>query len=396
MQPTALSQAFSGGPSYGEESVPGSGGNLNTTYAGWGAKDPDADQYGYRTGQFPVGSIPVGSEDQEFRISDSKAFNNLRGIAKTSFPFDPNPSQDHPNQATSSLADKFDQNTLAGMSSLNPGQFSYNSKAGAMGMHVLNQFAAGTSTFNTLDSAEGAYENDQTDTARNGRLAEQQYQQYGHGIVMGDIPEQYRAAYSTAEENDIPLTPFHKTYPNFGVGKPDYGYNEPGASAQSNAIIRAYHAVLPEGQLAGTKKELMSVFSSVNQEAVEQRPILQSLAKQKNTLYLGGLTSLPDDLTIDPRIALNSGSNIPADLVQSAGELASALASMQYNPDATGNPSGNPFGAPLPKSRTLKETNTQAPQGFYNHLSSNSREPLMFNGATSYDMTSIDSMSMHQ
>jgi hypothetical protein len=53
-------------------------------------------------------------------------------------------------------------------------------------------------------------------------------------------------------------------------------------------------------KLAGTKTELMPVLSGVNQEAVEQRPILQSLAKLKNTLNLGGLTELPDSLTIDP------------------------------------------------------------------------------------------------
>lgn len=380
MQPTVLSQAFHGGPSYGEESVPGSGGNLNTVYAGWGSKQQDAASSGYQVGQFPVGSLPVGSEDQQFRISDSKAFNNLRGIAKTSFPFDPNPAQDHPNQATTSLADKFDQSELAGMSSLNPGQFSYNTRAGALGQGILDKFSAGVSTFNSLPSGATVYETEQEDGDRRGRLAEQQYKQYGQGIKMGDIPEQHRAAYSGPQENDVPLTPFHYVYPNFGVGKPDYGYNEPGSSAQSEAIIKAYHAVLPEGQLAGTKKELMSVFSGVNVEAVEQRPILQSLAKQKKTLYLGGLTELPDDLKIDPRQALNAGSNIPADLVQSAGELASALSGLGYNKTDDGITTGNPYGAPLGKSVVLAPNQSSAPSGFYNYLGSDTSEPLLFDG----------------
>ncbi len=84
----------------------------------------------------------------------------------------------------------------------------------------------------------------------------------------------------------------------------------------------------------------MPVFSGVHQEAVEQRPILQSLAKQKNTLNLGGLTELPDSLTIDPREGFVSGSNIPADLVQTAGELASALETLGHHNDGGENPWG--------------------------------------------------------
>lgn len=396
-QPTVLSQAFHGGPSYGEDAVPGSGSNLNTIYSGWGDKQDEASNHGYKYGQFPVGSIPTGAEDQDFRISDSRAFNNLRGIAKTSFPFDPNPAQDHPNQSTSSLADEFDATELAGLSSLAPGQFSYNSKAGIMGKGVLDKFAAGTSTFNTLPTAIGAYETEQSDTARHGRLGSQYHQQYGQGIKLGGIADQYRQAYSGPMENAVPTTPFQKTYPNFGVGKPDYGFNEPGASAQSAALIRAYHAVLPEGQLAGTKKELMSVFSGVNQEAVEQRPILQSLAKQKHTLYLGGLTELPDDLKIDPRQALNAGSNIPADLVQTAGELASALESLHYHKTDDGLTTSNPYGAPLAKSRILHPTDTKMPPGFYNHLTSSAHEPLLWdNSGSAYADTSTNHMIQDQ
>lgn len=378
MHPTALSQSFHGGPSYGESQVPGAGGNLNSVYTGWGKVEPDAGSKGYPVGQFPSGSIPSGTETQQFRISDSKAFNSLRGIAKTSFPFDPNYAQDHPNQDTTSLADKFDQSDLAGLSSMSPGQFSYNSKAGLLQKSVLDQFSAGTSTFNSLDSAEGPYQTMQQDMGRRGRVEGDEFKQYDQGITMGTIPEQYRAAYSSAQENDIPAMPFHYVYPNFGVGKPDYGFQEPGADAQSNAIIKAYSAVLPQGQLAGTKKELMAVFSGVNQEAVEQRPVLQSLAKQKNTLYLGGLTELPDSLKIDPRQALNAGSNIPADIVQTAGELASALDGLgQYKTD-NGITTNNPFGAPLPKSKTLAPTDTTVPTGFYDHFITGEYEKLMY------------------
>lgn len=399
MQPTALSQSFHGGPSYGESQVPGAGGNLNSVYTGWGKAEPDAGSHGYPVGQFPSGAIPSGAEDQQFRISDSKAFNSLRGIAKTSFPFDPNYAQDHPNQDTTSLADKFSQSDLAGLSSLSPGQFSYNSKAGLMGKSVLDQFTAGSSTFNSLPSAEGPYQTMQQDTARRGRVEGDEFKQYDQGISMGSIPEQYRAAYSSAQENDIPATPFHYVYPNFGVGKPDYGFQEPGADAQSNAIIKAYSAVLPQGQLAGTKKELMAVFSGVNQEAVEQRPVLQSLAKQKNTLYLGGLTELDDTLKIDPRQALNAGSNIPADIVQTAGELASALEGLgQYKTD-NGITTNNPFGAPLPKSNTLAPTDTQVPVGFYNHITTGSNEPLIYEGLgqhATFDMTPDDAYTTNQ
>ena len=212
--------------------------------------------------------------------------------------------------------------------------------------------------------------------------------QEGEGIDPDGIVQQYRQAYVEPAEQDVPLTPFHKTYPNFAVGKVDYGFQDPGADQASADVIRAYHAVLPEGQLAGTKQELMPVFSGVNQEAVEQRPILQSLGKTKNTLYLGGMTELPDDLRIDPREALKSGSNIPADIVQTAGELASALDTLGYHP-ADGLHTGNPYGARLPSSRTLAETNVRMPDGFYDFLNTSAHEPLIYEGGI-YDYTSTD------
>jgi hypothetical protein len=356
---------------------------------------------GYNTGQFPAGKLPSGSERQEFRISDSNAFNNLRGIAKTSFPFDPYPANDHVNKKATSLNDNFQQSDMAGVSSLMPGKYSYNNKQGMLGKQILDGFDAGTSTFNSLPSAEGIWGVENEDMNRRGPNGMTQgsagYEdQIQEGIYPQSIPQQFREANVTPAQQDVPLTPFHKTYPNFGVGQVDYGFQDPGADQQSSDIIRAYHAVLPEGQLAGTKKELMPVFSGVNQEAVEQRPILQSLAKQKKTLYLGGLTELPDWLKIDPREALRSGSNIPADLVQTAGELASALDSLHYAP-ADGLHTSNPYGGALPNSKTLAPSDSHMPKGFYNYLTSETQEPLLFDqGSAIYDYTSAETDMLHQ
>ncbi len=166
---------------------------------------------------------------------------------------------------------------------------------------------------------------------------------------------------------------------SFGSGNVDFGFAESGADEANADIIRAYHAILPEGQLAGTKTELMPVLSGVNQEAVEQRLILQSLAKQKNTLYLGGLTELPDDLRIDPREALLSGSNVPADLVQTAGELASALDTLGYNNDG----GENPWGPRLPSSRMLAPPDVTVPENLYAPTAEGSGEPLLFDSEPS-------------
>lgn len=394
MSATALSRAFHGEPSMGEGVVPGSGGNLNTVFSGEGDKDPMSSDFGYSIGNFPAGGLPSGSEQQEFRISDSNAFNNLRGIAKTNFPFDPYPAQDHANQNATSLMDNFQESDMAGISSLLPGKFSYNNKQGTLSEAILAEFNAGTSTFNSLPWGESAYSVDMQDTQRRDLgnrtnvMSSGLNKQEQEGINPDGIVQQYRQAYVEPAEQDVPLTPFHKTYPNFAVGKVDYGFQDPGADQASADVIRAYHAVLPEGQLAGTKQELMPVFSGVNQEAVEQRPILQSLGKTKNTLYLGGMTELPDDLRIDPREALKSGSNIPADLVQTAGELASALETLGYHP-ADGLHTGNPYGASLPNSRTLAATHTKMPDGFYDFVNTSAHEPLIFEGGI-YDYTASD------
>ena len=384
---TALSNVFHGFVSPGEGDYPGSGGNLNSVYAGDGYYHPMAEDQGYAVGHFPAGGLASGAETQEFRISDSDAFNNLRGISKSSFPFDPFPTQDHPNMRTSALADNFDQSELAGVSSLLPGRYSYNTRAGTLSQHILDEFAAGASTFNSLPTAETAWGSSNFDGTRkdirNGAAGFGMNRQIGEGIQTDSIVEQFKTAFVTREANDVPLTPFHKTYPNFGSGTVDYGFAEPGADAASADILRAYHAILPEGQLAGTKKELMPVFSGVNQEAVEQRPILQSLAKQKNTLYLGGLTELPDDLRIDPREALLSGSNIPADLVQTAGELASALDTLGYNADASDLRSSNPWGPRAPDSRMLAQPDVSMPPDFYDPTAEGATEPLLFDSEPS-------------
>lgn len=400
-QTTALSRAFHGQASYGEGSYPGSGGNLNSVYDGAGQdQHVMPEDVGYPVGQFPVGGLPSGTERQEFRISDSNAFNNLRGIAKTSFPFDPYPANDHVNKQASSLHDEFQQSDMAGVSSLMPGKFSYNLKQGMLGKQIIDEFNAGTSTFNSLPWGESAYGIENQDKFRRGMPSGQSVHynaQVQEGIAPQSIEALYKESFVSPNMTDVPLTPFHKTYPNFGTGHVDYGFQDPGSDEMSADIIRSYHAILPEGQLAGTKKELMPVFSGINQEAVEQRPMLQSLGKQKNTLWLGGLTDLPDDLKIDPREALMSGSNIPADLVETAGELASALETLKYNP-GDGLQSGSAYGARLPQSRTLAQTNTSMPnRDFYNFLTTPADEPLLFDmGANTYSQTSMSHSMQYQ
>lgn len=397
---TALSQAFHGKPTAGEGPVPGSGGNLDSVYSGWGQyeKMPGWDE-GYSTGHFPAGRIPSGSEKQEFRISDSTAFNNLRGIAKTSFPFQPYPSTDHPNQRASALSDNFQQTDISGVSSLLPGKYSYNNQQGSLGKQILQEFDAGTSTYNSLPTAESEYAITNNDSTRkltgNNRQIGQNWQAQ-EGIQPQSIAEQFKEAFASPGEQDVPLTPFHKTYPNFGVGKVDYGFQEPGADEASAEIIRAYHAVLPEGQLAGSKKELMPVFSGINQEAVEQRPILQSLGRIKNTLWLGGVTELPDELRISPTTSLLSGSNIPTGVEQTAGELASALDILGYYKGANGLSTGDPYGAPLPPTRTLAGTTPTMSPAFYAPDTNFSSEPLTFSSSGGYSFTSTESGMMGQ
>ena len=397
---TQLSHSFHGDLSSGEGPVPGSGGNLNSVYEGSGTLEPEASDEGYGVGAMPVGQLASGAEMNEFRISDSTAFNNLRGIAKTNYPFDPYPAQDHPNQQATSLTDNFEQSDVSGVSSLLPGKYSYNNQQGSLSNEILREFDAGSSTYNSLETAVTENALDNTDAAT--RVASRQQaaqsgiaQQAQEGINPQSVSEQHKMAFSSASVQDVPLTPFHRTYPNFGTGHVDYGFQEPGTDRMSDEIIRAYHAVLPQGQLAGAKKDLMPQFSGVNQEAIEQRPILQSLGKIKNTLYLGGVTELPDEIRIDPRQALHSGSNIPADLCQSAGELASAFDSLKYY-ETDSLSTSNPYGAPLPGSATLAggSAGKMDPQ-FYGHLNYASNEPLTFAGR-GHEYTSNEGVIINQ
>ena len=395
MSTTTLSRSFHGQEIDGENSYPGSGGNLNSVYAGDGYFHPQSEDEGYQVGAFPT-SLSNGAETQEFRISDSNAFNNLRGIARTNFPFDPYPSTDHANKTATSLKDNFEQSDMAGVSSLLPGKYSYNNAGGTLSKDILEEFNAGTSTFNSLPTGETAYGIENRDSTR--KINNAQFAGYEgqiqEGIQTSDIVKQFKEAFVEPAAQDVPLTPFHKTYPNFGQGKVDYGFSEPGMDKASADIIRAYHAVLPEGQLAGTKKELMPVFSGVNAEAVEQRAMLQSLGKMKNTLYLGGLTSLPDDLQISPLQALKSGSNIPADIVQTAGELGSALDALGYSA-ADGLHTGNPYGPKLGDSKTLAPKATKMPSHFYDYLRSDAGEPLLYD-QNIYQYTSNEADIMEQ
>lgn len=396
---SALSQAFSGTGGYGEAETPGAGGNLSSVYEGWGNKAPEASDMGYAVGNFPSGQLGSGAEEQGFRISDSVAFDSLRGIAKTSFPFDPLPAQDHPNNPVTSLTDKFAQSDVSGVTSMLPGKYSYNNAQGSLSSAILQEFDAGTSTYNSLPWAQGAYANDNSDTqtyygSRSSNQSSGRNFQDQQGINPQSLADEHRLAFSSPMDQDLPLTPFARTYPNFGSGKVDYGFNEPGADSMSDEIIRAYHAVLPEGQLAGAKKELMPVFSGINQEAIDQRPILQSLGKLKNTLYLGGVTTLPDELTQDPRQALLSGSNIPADLVQTAGELASAFETLGYY-ETDGLRSGNPFGAPMPHTNTMAGGPQAMDPNFYSHLTYAANEPMTF-ASSGYEYTSDERFLQHQ
>lgn len=394
MSTTTLSKVFHGQDLSGENSYPGSGGNLNSVYAGDGYYHEMPSDEGYRVGHFPAGALPNGAESQEFRISDSDAFNSLRGIAKTKFPFEPYPSTDNPNGKPTALADEFQQSDMAGISSLMPGKYSYNNIQGTLSKHILDEFAAGTSTFNSLPTGETVWGQGNFDGTR--KITNQNFSGVDYDVqdeIKGtdSIVEQFREAFSEMEPagNQVPLTPFAKVYPNFGDGHVKYSwYNEPGMDKASEDIIRAFNAILPEGQLAGTKKELQPVFSGINQEAVEQRPIAQSLASQRNQLLLGGLTEYPDDLRIDPREALKSGSNIPAgNLIQTAGELASALDTLGYHA-VNGLNTGNPYGPELGPTRTLQETHTKMPKDFYDYLLSSAEEPLLFDPYTIYEYTS--------
>lgn len=379
MATTTLSKVFHGQHKEDAEFYPGSQ-DYDAIYGGASTDDTAQMDLGYTVGRFPAGGLPSGAETQEFRISDSNAFNNLRGIARTTFPFDPYPANDHANKTATALRDNFEKSDMAGVSSLLPGKYSYNNSPGTLSKAILEEFNAGTSTFNSLpwgESVYGVLNHDADRKSINGDVTAEFNGQIQEGIQNSNIVQQFKDAFSEPAAQDVPLTPFHKVYPNFGDGHVDYGFQDPGADKASADIIRAFHAVLPEGQLAGTKKELMPVFSGVNQEAVEQRPILQSLAKQKNTLYLGGLTELPDDLKISPQEALKSGSNIPADLVQTAGELAAALDTLGYHP-ADGLSTGNPYGPRLGPSKILAPSDTQMPSHFYDYLRTDTEEPLLY------------------
>lgn len=373
----------------GENEIPGSGGNLNSVYDGWGRFDPlpGVDE-GYQVGAFPAGPIGAAPETQQFRMTDSKAFNGLRGIAKTNFPFDPNPLQDHPNQAASSLSDNFQATGLAGTSSLLPGKYAYNEGKASMGRAILDEFEAGSSTFNSLPNAGGAYALDALDSMRGlrgGRFEDAAGSAAQDGINPRSIQEQFATAFATAGRDDLPVTPFHRTHPNFGNGHVEYGFNEPGTDAMSNDIIRAYAAVLPEGNLAGAKKDLMPVFSGISHEAVEVRPIMQSLGKNKNTLWLGGVVELPDELRVDPRQSLLATSNIPTGVEQTAGELASALDTLGFAGSTNKLASTSPYGRPLQATRTLAGTKPVVAPDFYADNDFASWEPLVFAGAGCMD-----------
>lgn len=362
--------------------TPGEGGNLNSMYEGWGTKQPMNSDFGYAFGQFPVGKLPTGGQPQTFELSDSEAFSGLRGVAKMSHPFAPNPTQDHPlmAQAESKLTDNFQISDIAGVSSLAPGRFSYNRTRSELGSDILAEFDAGKSTMNTLRNAAGGPD----DVNRRSAARPAAIDSFAVGPTTThmdtlSVMDQHRLAAKSTQVDDVPITPFHRVYPNFGSGNVDYGFNEPGTESMSNDILKAYQAVLPEGTLAGTKKDLMPVFSGVNQLAIEQRPMLQSRAAQYKTVYAGGQLELPDEIRIDPRIALMAGSNMPAKLIQTPAELASAFEYMQYQ-QADKLSSTSPYGDHLPPSRTLTGGHPGQRSDWYQPYTASDPEPAVFSG----------------
>lgn len=183
------------------------------------------------------------------------------------------------------------------------------SDQGTLTQSVMNQFTAGASTLNSLSDAADPFSAD-----RNGR-------NNGEMGTTGAFGDQF--GQQGVNPGDVPLMPYSATYFNFGNGSVDYGLanqTEPSAAA----IIASFAATLPDGGLAGIKSDLTPTFSSINQVALEERPMLQTRGKMGN--WYGITAHLPDDLRIDPREALlGGGGDIPANIPETTGELQAAL-----------------------------------------------------------------------
>ncbi len=323
------------------------GGGIAPDYTSMGEVDDDEGYHGYQFSQFPAGPIATATDNTGWTLSDSNAFNGMSGIPKTSMSYDPYADSKN----NTALADYFQAGSeVAAMSSALPG-----SKPGGLSQNILDQFDAGRSTLNSLPDALDGFSTD-----KYGREVED-----GSRMNTNTLEDQHKTAYSVQMGNDanFPLMPFNYVYPNFGnSGTMDYGFADGDSNVMNEAITKAFQTTIPEGRLSGVKTDFLPVFNNVNQEALEERPLLQSLGKLKNTRWIGGATTLPDDLRIDPRGALLSGENAPADLVETSGELEIALQALGYHGAAGGT---SAYGARMPRNQMIAQTNDEIP-AFYN------------------------------
>lgn len=325
--------------------------------------EDDSMNLGYEMSKFPVGRLPRGENNQA--LADSGAFttgqnasNPMRGVFTDQV-------------ATPSMVDTFANNDLVVQSTMLKQAKNNASENALLGKQILDEFRAGTSTLNSLQNAAGPYSNDayMFDTPKGGDYA---------GVQYGSIVDQYVAAGSKKDIDDLPIMPFMRTYPNFGnaQGVPDTRVDVNELASKEAQMLAALHKSVPVDDFSGIKKDLMPIFSTENLVALENRPLLQSMGKRKGTRYLGGVAELPDDVAIDPRYALLAESNIPSNIPQTAGELNAALQIIGYR----GNDSfsRNPFGEKLKSVKTLGGSAPYMNPDLYMPITSDSREPLSF------------------
>lgn len=323
-------------------------------------------QEGYDFNNFPVGKLPSGGPGDAFQMMDNHAFYEagLRGIQHIQFPFAPRIEQNNVENADvqenanrqgdkNMLQSQFDDYSQLKFPDVPAvGQYL---KDNQMSSSILDEFSAGNSTLNSLPTA-ATFSNGKNDVG---------FESYR------SLDDQYRSAAGFGKQkNDIPFAPFAFTYPNFGTadGEPDYGFQEPGASDISEAILAQYSSMLPAARdNAGMVKDLQPIFSGTNVLALEQRPIVQSKGLLKGARWRTGQVELPDDLRIDPRSALLAGSNIPTHMVETYGQLASALDSMGFRGEPNYMDSTTGFGGVLPPSKIVGGNPAQMDPSWYTY-----------------------------
>lgn len=301
--------------------------------------DAGADS-GYDFSQFPTGSLPSGGAGPAFQMMDNKAFyeSGLRGMNRTNFPF---------NESTGVA----DSNALAGgfdVNNADPGNVADLSQV-QVSSGILDEFASGVSTLTSTGNAirprglaNYSNDNDNNDD-ENG---------------YHSIEDQYRGSSGLGpQQNGIPFAPFAYSYPNFGTsdGQPDYGFDEPGSSSISQSILDQHAKMMATSASmdAGFQKDLEPIFSGTNILVLEQRPIFQSKGRLKGTMWRNGQSELPDDLMIDPKSVLESGSNIPVDMFSTNAELMSILNYMGYDDNSDGLSSTTGYGKGLSQSKMM-------------------------------------------